>query len=417
MQLTTQFRAPISENTNAHFLNPDPSAHTSLSSAPRRYDLDWLRVIAILTLLFYHTGMIYVSWGWHIKSAEHSLPMELVMRWLHLWRMPLLFFISGAGTFFALRKRSFGSYAGERVRRLFVPLIFGMLVIVPPQIYIEWLFKGKFDGSYADFYPQVFNFQPYKEDLTGGAFSWHHLWFIAYLFLYSLISIPVFRWLKSESGGRFLGRIGQLIARPGGALWLVGILLLNDVALGGFFPNETHALINDWAYFVKNLLLFWLGYVLISRRDFWQTITDQRRYFLLATIICTGILYSADALVSPEAFHNSNLLRTLYSFNRIGLTWFSVLMTVGYGYRYLNRNPSWNGRPILPHLNEAVYPFYILHQTVIILIGYYVLTKTNLGVYDGFLTVSLLSLAVCVATYLLLIRPFKLTRLLFGLKM
>ena len=377
----------------------------------RRHDLDWLRVIAILTLLFYHTGMIYVSWGWHIKSVEHSQPMEEVMRWLHRWRMPLLFFISGAGTFFALKKRSFGAYAGERVRRLFVPLVFGMFVIVPPQIYIEWLFRHRFSGSYAEFYPEVFNFQPYKDGGTGGAFSWHHLWFICYLFFYSLLSIPVFRWLKSNSGQRFTDRIGRLIANPGGALWLVGFLLLNDVVLGGFFPNETHALVNDWAYFMKNLLLFWLGYVLVSRRDFWQTITDQRRYFLVATLICTGILYSFRGFIGGDAIDASKLLTTLFSFNSIGLTWFSVLATIAYGYRYLNVN-----RPILPHLNEAVYPFYILHQTVIILIGYYVLTRTGLGIYDGFLVISFSSLAACITIYLLLVRPFKLTRVLFGLK-
>ena len=389
-----------------YHLNPMPSATTQ-----RRYDLDWLRVIAILTLLFYHTGMIYVSWGWHIKSAEHSQPMEEVMRWLHRWRMPLLFFISGAGTFFALTKRSFGSYAGERVRRLFVPLVFGMFVIVPPQIYIEWLFRHRFAGSYAEFYPEVFKFQSYHDGGTGGAFSWHHLWFICYLFFYSLISIPVFRWLRSESGQRFTDRIGRLIARPGGAMWLGAVVIfISQITLKPFFPDETHALINDWAYFVKNLLLFWFGYLFISRPAFWQILTDQRRILLTGTLICTVLLYAIRAVYDTEG---PDILawEIAYLINTDCLTWFSVLATVAYGYRYLNVN-----RPILPHLNEAVYPFYILHQTVIVLIGYYVLTRTDLGVYDGFLVVSFSSLAACVAIYLLLIRPFKLTRVLFGLK-
>ncbi|GAB4045331.1 acyltransferase family protein [Spirosoma litoris] len=377
----------------------------------RRYDLDWLRIIAILTLFFYHTGMIYVSWDFHIKSPEHSRPMEYVMSWLHRWRMPLLFFISGAGAFFALKKRAYGTYASERVRRLFVPLLFGMFVIVPPQIYVEWLFRGRFSGSYAEFYPEVLKFQPYQDGGAGGAFSWHHLWFICYLFFYSLLSIPLFKWLKSESGQRFTNKIGRLIARPGGALWLVGLLLLNDVVLGGFFPHETHALVNDWAYFMKNLILFWLGYLLISRRSFWETIADQRRYFLVATIICTVIIYSFRFFVSQEAFDNSRLIITLFSFDGLGITWFSVLTTIAYGYRYLNKNHR-----LLPQLNEAVYPFYIIHQTVILLIGYYVLTKTGLGVYDGFLTITLSSFVACTAIYLLIIRPFTLTRFLFGLK-
>jgi glucan biosynthesis protein C len=386
--------------------NPNPTAGND-----RRYDLDWLRIIAIITLLFYHTGMIYVSWGWHIKSTEHSVPMEEVMRWLHRWRMPLLFFISGAGTFFALRKRSFSTYAGERVRRLFIPLVFGMFVIVPPQIYIEWLFRGRFSGSYADFYPNVFGFEPYQDGGTGGAFSWHHLWFVCYLFFYSLLSIPVFRWLRGDAGQRLTDRVGRLIARPGGALALAGLLLLNDLALGGFFPEETHALINDWSYFVQNLLLFWLGYVLVSRRAFWQTLADQRRTYLLATLVCSLILYGVRASVTNDDIYGSVLNRTLFSFNGLCLTWFSVLMSVGYSYRYLNID-----KPIRKPLNEAVYPFYILHQTVIVLIGYAILTETQLGVYDGFLVVSLSSLVVCAGIYLLLIRPFRLMRVLFGMK-
>lgn len=389
-------------------VTPSPEL-TALST--RRYDLDWLRVIAILTLLFYHTGMIYVSWGWHIKSDDHSQPMEVVMRWLHHWRMPLLFFISGAGTYFALRKRSFSSYAGERVRRLFIPLVFGMFVIVPPQIYTEWLFRGRFLGSYAEFYPEVFKFQAYHDGGTGGAFSWHHLWFVCYLFFYSLLSIPVFRWLRSGAGQRFTDWVERLTARPGGAMWLGGVVIFaSQITLKPFFPEETHALVNDWAYFVKNLLLFWLGYILISRPALGQILTNQRRIFLVGTLICTVILYGVRAVYDFEGpdIVAVEIAAVLYS---DCLTWFSVLASVAYGYRYLNVN-----RPILPHLTQAVYPFYILHQTVIVLIGYYVLTQTNLGVYDGFLIISLSSLVVCIAIYAVLIRPFKLTRLLFGVK-
>ena len=389
----------------------DPTS-TSLPANLRRYDLDWLRIIAILTLLFYHTGMIYVSWGWHIKSSEHSQPMEEVMRWLHRWRMPLLFFISGAGTFFALRKRSFGTYAGERFRRLFIPLVFGMFVIVPPQIYTEWLFRGRFAGSYTQFYPNVLKFEPYHDGGTGGAFSWHHLWFICYLFFYSLLSIPVFRWLKSESGQRFTDWLGRLITRPGGALGLIiGVICLSQYALRPFYPDETHGLTNDWAYFVENLLLFWFGYGLISRREFWQILTDQRRIFLVATLIFTIVLYGMRMVYSEDEIDRIFWVDFLYSTNSLCLMIASVLATIAYGYRYLNVS-----KPMLPHLNEAVYPFYILHQTVIVLIGYYVLTRTTLGVYDGFLVVSISSLLVCVVVYWFLIRPFNVTRFLFGMK-
>ncbi|MBC8155305.1 MAG: acyltransferase family protein [Bacteroidetes bacterium] len=376
----------------------------------RRHDLDWLRVIAIILVLFYHTGMIYVSWGWHIKSPVTNPAFEEVMRWLHRWRMPLLFFISGAGTFFALKKRSSGQYAGERVKRLFLPLVFGMFVIVPPQIYYEWLTIGRFSGSYADFYPNVFDLQPYHDGGKGGAFSWHHLWYICYLFFYSLLSIPVFRWLKSMGGQRFTDWVGRQINRPGGVMWLgLTAIFATQITLKPYFPDETHGLVDDWAYFVKNLLLFWFGYLLTSRPAFWQLLTDQRRMLLTGTLICTVMLYSIRAVYDTEGPDNM-AWEIAYLLATDGLTWFSVLMTVGYGYRYLNVD-----RPILHHLNNAIYPFYILHQTVIIVIGFYLL-KTNLGVYDGFLTISLLSGLTCVAIIGLLIRPFRLTRFLFGMK-
>lgn len=401
---------------SAQRLRLSPIGSNTSSATFRRYDLDWLRVIAILTLLFYHTGMIYVSWDWHIKSPEHSTVMEDIMRWFHRWRMPLLFFISGAGTFFALQKRSFGTYTGERVRRLFIPLVFGMFVIVPPQIYIEWLFRGRFSGNYADFYPEVFKFHPYHNGGTGGAFSWHHLWFVCYLFIYSLLSIPLFWWLKGKSGQRFINGIGRLIARPSGAMWLGSVpIFVSQIILKPYFPDETHALINDWAYFVKNLLLFWLGYVLISRPAFWQLLTNQRRIFLTGTLICTILMYATSAVYDLEG---PNILawEIFYLINIDCLTWFSVLATVAYSYTYLNINLYWKNQPILLHLNEAVYPFYILHQTVIVFIGYYVLKTTNLSIYNGFLIISFLSLLVCIAIYTLLIRPFKGTRFLFGLK-
>jgi glucans biosynthesis protein C len=387
---------------------PQPQPGNALGQ--RRHDLDWLRVIAIVTLLFYHTGMIYVSWGWHIKSTETSEFLETVMRWLHRWRMPLLFFISGAGTFFGLQKRSFGRYAGERVRRLFVPLVFGMFVIVPPQIYYEWLSIGRFSGSYAEFYPNVFGFESYHDGGTGGAFSWHHLWFVAYLFLYSLLSIPVFAWLKSTSGQRFTDWFGQLIARPSAVFWVgLVVIFVSQITLKPYFPGETHALINDWAYFTKNLLLFWFGYLLISRREFWQIITDQRRIFLVITVICTVAMYGILAVYDTEG-PDVLAWEIAYLEATDGLTWASVLATIGFGYKYLNRN-----HPALPRLNEAVYPFYILHQTVIVVIGYYVL-KLNWGIWPGFFAVSLSALAVCVALIEGVIRPFWLMRALFGMK-
>src|SRR5688572_28753269 len=118
----------------------------------RRNDLDWLRFIAIVILLFFHTGMVFNQWGFHIKNTEIDKTFGFWMVWLHFWRMPLLLFISGAGTYMAMGKRTPGQFAGERFKRLFIPLVFGMFVVVPPQIYFEYI--NQYNG-YWDFYKTV----------------------------------------------------------------------------------------------------------------------------------------------------------------------------------------------------------------------------------------------------------------------
>jgi glucan biosynthesis protein C len=124
------------------------------TTAPRYDFLDWLRVIAIAILLVYHTGMLFVGWDFHIQNPETIDALARPMDFSHRLRMPLLFVIAGAGMWLAARRRSVASLMGERTRRLLVPVVFGMLVIVPPQLYIERLFDGQWTGGYWEFYFQ-----------------------------------------------------------------------------------------------------------------------------------------------------------------------------------------------------------------------------------------------------------------------
>ena len=183
------------------------------SVTDRRHDLVWLRLIAIVILLFYHTGMLFNPWGWHIKNTETSETLTYWMVWLHYWRMPLLLFISGAGTFLALRRRTPSQYVDERMKKLLVPLAFGMLIVVPPQIYYEHIHDY---SNYLNFYKTVFEFVPYPE----GSFSWHHLWFIAYLFLFSLIGLPFLLFLKTEKSAPFRSLATRILSDPAGMLLL-----------------------------------------------------------------------------------------------------------------------------------------------------------------------------------------------------
>ena len=148
----------------------------------RRYDLDWLRVIVFALLILYHVGMFFVPWGWHIKNNEIYSWLRYPMLFLNQWRLPILFVISGMGTAYALSFRSTGQFIKERFVRLYIPLAFGMLFIVSPQVYIERLVNGQFAGSIWDWFSTgVFLQGIYPE----GNFSWNHLWFLPYLLVFS----------------------------------------------------------------------------------------------------------------------------------------------------------------------------------------------------------------------------------------
>lgn len=146
----------------------------------RRYDLDWLRVIVFVLLIFYHVGMFFVApdWGWHIKNNITYEWIKYPMLFLNQWRLPILFIISGMGTSYALSRRTAWEFAAERTKKLLLPLIFGMLVIVPPQVYVEKISKGSIQGSYFEFWPS----QAFIGEYPVGNLSWHHLWRIYYCF-------------------------------------------------------------------------------------------------------------------------------------------------------------------------------------------------------------------------------------------
>lgn len=372
----------------------------------RRYDLDWMRLIAIVILLFFHTGMLFNPWDWHVKNNETSASFTYWMVWLHYWRMPLLLFISGAGTYMALGKRTPGQYAGERFKRLLIPLIFGMFVVVPPQIYFEHI--REYNG-YGDFYKTVFNFIPYPE----GSFSWHHLWFVMYLLVYSLLAIPFLKFLRSARSASFREKTGRFLSSPAAILFVPSLLILiSQIVLRPWFPEQTHALVNDWAYFVFYFCFFLFGMLCYSNPNLWQSIGANRKYLLAASLFILIPFYLAffhfrDIVRFPWS---NDTVEIVFDIAAIFVSWFWVITVIAYGQHYLNKPHPW-----LKHFNEGLYPFYILHQTVIIAAGYYI-CQLPWGIFAKFWTVSLLTLASCLLIYFVLIKPFRVMRVLFGMK-
>lgn len=368
----------------------------------RRYDIDWLRVLAFGLLIFYHTGMFFVPWGWHIKNPVTYEWLEYPMLFVNRWRMPLLFLISGMGTWFSLRKRGAGNYAKERIKMLLNPLWFGMLVVVPPQIYAERIVKDQFTGSYFDFWPaHLFDNGAYP----AGNISWHHLWFLPYLLLFSLALLPLFDWFKKHPENRFSNWLAKRAANPIGIYLFILPLVVCEVFLDPFFP-VTHALTDDWFYLPYCAVFFLSGFLLISvQQSFWPMIKRYAFHFVVSGIIAYTLFLYIRA--NYEDGWQRHIIEAFV--NHISI-WSWLLAWFGLAARYLNRKSE-----LIIKANRAVYPFYILHQTVIILLAWWVM-DADWGLFLKFSFISLGCFLICWGLYVGLIERFRITRFFFGVR-
>ncbi len=358
----------------------------------KRYEfLDWLRVIAIFVLLFFHTGMLFVGWHWHIQNSEVIPSLQLPMDLLHRLRMPLLFVIAGAGMWFALQRRSGAAFTRERTVRLLVPVIIGMFLVVPPQIYVERIAHGEFSGGYLDFMTQrVFQFRPYP----AGDFSWHHLWFIVYLYAYVLLLLPVMLWWRRARP--------QL--RPGAWIFALALPLgINEALLKPIFPQSFN-LVSDWYIFIHYLLLTIYGFALASSEGAWDWIASMRRR---ALILGSAVLIGGLTLIEIGVLKRDTPADSVFA-NIFTWTW--ILVFLGYGRQYLGF-----GNRLLAWARDASYPIYILHQTVIIVIAYFVI-RQPWAAWTKYWVVLGGTLVVCVLMYEYLLRRVGFLRLAFGIK-
>ncbi len=365
----------------------------------RRYDLDWLRVIVFALLIFYHVGMFFVPWGWHVKNNVIYDWLRWPMLFLNQWRLPILFLISGMGTYYALSYRNLFQFNIERLKRLGIPLIFGMLVIVPPQVYFERLAEGQFSGGYFEYFPSEAFVGIYPE----GNFSWHHLWFLPYLLTFSLILSPILIYLKRKPS-RFKNWVAKLVHRPMNLYWFIVPLYLLEALVEPFFPI-THALIDDWFNFTSSLVLFFYGFLLLSTGDvFWEKLERIRKRALFI-----GITAFIGLLIIWQ-FEDGYVVHFTEAFFKVTNFWSWILVVLAYGAKYLNKKSG-----LLSYCNRAVYPFYILHQTITVAIGYY-LMNLNWGLLPKFLVLTIGTFLGSWIIYDLIILRIPLLYPLFGLK-
>jgi hypothetical protein len=352
----------------------------------RLYYVDWLRVIAFGFLIAYHSSVAFFpDMKWLISSPQGSETLSLVMMPPRAWRLALLFFVSGMGTWFVFRSNSGPSFLKERFVRLFVPLIFAMCVIVVPQVWYERIWEDGYDGSLAAFWlTRYFTEGKYPE----GNFTWAHMWFVGYLIVICFVCYPVFR-LLAHPAMRPVADWFEKKAQ-GDAIYLFFLLpLALNLALTPFFPRQTNALYNDGAWFAAWASWFGLGFLVAKHHAaVIGSIVARRHVSAAMSLTCAAYLYAYSWTGAGRFFIGDyDRMTPLFKILLFALAWSTILAAVGYAALHLNR-----GSRALSWLNRKIFPLYIVHQTIVVAALFHVL-PLDLGMWTKFLAVLAATIA------------------------
>lgn len=344
----------------------------------RRHDIDWLRVIAIGLLLIYHIAIIFQPWAMFIGFIRSDQPMESLwnpMTMLNVWRIPLLFYVSGMGVCFAIRNRNWKQLLLERSKRILLPFLFGMIAVVPLHFLV---------------------FQQYYHLPLGYYAHPAHLWFLGNIFVYVLVLLPLFYYLKNlEESSRFIKGLSYLMSNPAGPLSLSAFFILETIMVK---PQifELYAL--TWHGFFLGLLAFFFGFLFVySGKTFLQTVLKWRWLYMGMAIGLYIIRLMVFELKSPGYL-------TAIESN----CW--IFAVFGFGYKYLNQPGA-----TLSYLSQAAYPVYIIHMLVLYA-GALLILPLDIPVFVKFISIIVFTGTVCFLIYEFLIRRISFLRPLFGLK-
>jgi peptidoglycan/LPS O-acetylase OafA/YrhL len=372
----------------------------------RRHDIDALRALAFALLILYHWCMLYVGgedWDWHLKSPHLAEWLQVPMLLVNRWRMDLIFLISGLSVHFLLRDTGPGRFLARRSWRLLLPLVFGCLVIVPVQPYVQGIDTGAVEPGYLRFLADYLGGRDWPGDAFDGweySFTWNHLWYLAYLWCYTVafaLLLPLLRRLPNPFARLRGGWLLTLPAIP---------LAVATLTLQPLF-EDTGDLVNDWyrhaIYFTVFLYGWWLG----ADRGVWDELV-RLRHRALGWAVGIFAPYIALGMGLPDGAPpwQVDVIWTL----RNAYIWLALCAILGWAKACLDRPLRW-----LPWANEAVYPWYVLHQSLILLLAYWLL-PLQLGPVLEPLLVLAGTVAGCWLLHEFVIRRVRWLRPCFGLK-
>lgn len=375
------------------------------SRAVRLHYLDWLRVIATLGVFLFHASNVFNTTNFEIKNAEGSEAITIIDSFFYPWGMPLFFLVAGAGSWFALRRRSADQFTRERTLRLLVPFLTGTILLGPIQLYLSWSHRtqtGVVAGSFLEFVAERLAY-PFPK--LFGAIG-YHMWFLGFLFAFSLLALPLFIWFKRETGQRFVSRLAGLCERRGAILLFILPLAVVRLGLQPFFPE-----LQDWADFFFYGSFFVLGYVMFADERFSQAI--RRDWRILFGVGIVTFLAAMAVAMSLEAFDIEKPPRTFWEFLFWGLVaacgwcWTAFMLFVG--MRYMERDSK-----TLRYGLTANLPFFVIHQPVILAIAFFVVQWEAI-IPIKLLVVVLGAFAVSIGLYEWIIKRVRILRAMFGM--
>jgi glucan biosynthesis protein C len=389
------------------------SQHSHISQEPARlHYLDWLRVIAILGVWAYHSARPFMLQEWLINNSQKSPLITFVfLIFLGSMGMPLFFLMAGAGCLFALRKRTGRQFIAERTTRLLIPFVIGCILLSPLQFYLEWVHKGWYHGAFLPFIPLLVSDRLHllASEFTPSIFEslGSHLWFLGFLFTFSLIALPLFLWLKLESGQKVVARLGKLGEKRGGLLLFIPLITAVRMGLQPFFPDYT-----GWADFTYMLVFFVCGYLIFADQRLVQAVRRDWRLALSLGVASTLIMLAGLAFSEGAQWVNDPSTPGFYlGWGLVGVNgWCWTLFALWVGMRLFDFRNRW-----LDRAQELILPFYVFHQPPIVLLAFFavqwqtgILAKLGVVVLGSFIIV----MGLCDG----IVRRLKPTRALFGMK-
>ena len=376
----------------------EPSLQPSQPRKERRYDLDWLRVFAVLLLVPFHSALVFnldPNSIVYMKDVVQSDFLAQMAGFIHRWHMPLLFFIAGASTWLALGFRTSGQYLKERVLRLLVPFAFCLAVLIPPMTYVH-LIDSVNPPTFWQHFAGFWTINPNELSGLGGTWTPAHLWFILYLFIFSATVLPLFLDWRRGRAQRFIETLAAWSTRPG------VILIMPALALTLISAVQVLGDKNPFFY----VAVFIFGGLLMTDPRFQHAIDRHLWAALLIGIAAVVTDYLAPSYRYPEWSWPWMALGIVYNLSR----WVWVVAFLGAGHRVLNRTNK-----VLAYASEAAYPFYLLHLPIDTLVTYYVI-KLEASIAVKYTLIVLVTIVLTLAAYEIFVKRVNFTRFLFGMK-